>query len=248
MFKTDEGSNYVTFAISSEMKMADRIINALVDFMAFQGGGAYSDMKLVIRELLINSIEHGNKSSPGKTVSCKVEKIAPSRFKVSVEDEGEGFDHASLKMGMPGVHDSERKRGLPLVNSLADELIFNEKGNVVTAFVSTESNSSFHIASEGGGLTIMPEGNVTASNSERLRSILNDALSGGVREFIFDVRNVEDIDSVGLSSLIVLYRTLAKKDAPCSLSIINASKDLNKLFEMTHIGDLYEIKNSIQGI
>ena len=248
MFKTEEGNNYITFAISSEMKLVDRIANSLADFAASQGGGSYSDMKLVIRELLINAIEHGNKNDPGKSVSCRIEKIASNRFKVLVSDEGEGFDHASLEMGMPGVRDSERKRGLPLVNTLSDELIFNEKGNAVTVFVSTESNCSFNVVSEGNGLTIMPEGNITASNSDGLRTLLNDALADGVRSFVFDVKNVEDIDSVGLSSLIVLYRSLTKKAEPYSLSVINASKDVSKLFEMTHIGDLYEIKDHIQGI
>lgn len=248
MFKTDEGSSHISFAISSEMKMADRVINTLADFIESQGSGSYSDLKLVTRELLINAIEHGNKSNAEKSVSCKIEKIAPSRFKVIITDEGDGFDHASLNLGMPGVHDSERKRGLPLVNSLADELLFNETGNSVTAFVSTENSSSFQVSKENNGITIMPEGNITASNSESLRAILNDALTSGVRAFAFDVRNVEDIDSVGLSTLIVLYRSLIKQSEPYSLSVINASKDVSKLFEMTHIGDLYEIKQCAETI
>lgn len=248
MFKTEEGTNFVTFAISSEMKMVDRIINTLADFVASQGDGSYSDMKLVARELLINAIEHGNRNNPEKSVNCRIEKIASNRFKVEIADEGEGFDHASLKMGMPGIHDSERKRGLPLVNTLSDELVFNEKGNAVTVFVSTESSSSFKMETKDGILTIMPEGNITASNSDKLRTILNEAIAGGTRNFVFDVKNVEDIDSVGLSTMIVLYRSLSKKGEPHSLAIINASKDLAKLFEMTHIGDLYQLKDSFQEI
>ena len=54
---------------------------------------------IVLRELLLNALIHGNKNVAERHIKCRIEKLEKARLKV--EDEGSGFDYQNLDMRLP---------------------------------------------------------------------------------------------------------------------------------------------------
>lgn len=118
------------------------------------------NLKLCIRELIINAMEHGNlgisfeekseslmngtyielliKRQRNKTHADKqitVEySLTPKRIEVKITDEGEGFDHQKMLSRSINQLDDNilgHGRGIALVKNYIDSIVYNEKGNSV---------------------------------------------------------------------------------------------------------------------
>ncbi len=85
--------------------------------------------QLLMREALNNAVLHGSGSDARKTVECNV-KFDHDHFVIEVQDEGDGFCwQAAIQQSMRT--EALSGRGLPIMLAYADELSFNEKGNVL---------------------------------------------------------------------------------------------------------------------
>ncbi|NOX37095.1 MAG: ATP-binding protein [Calditrichaeota bacterium] len=96
------------------------------------------NLAIALTELVNNAIIHGNKSDPSKQVAIFVQ-YKPDRVEVSVLDEGEGFDPATLQNPTdPENLWKENGRGIFLVQHLIDDLIFEQtpQGLLVTMVIS----------------------------------------------------------------------------------------------------------------
>lgn len=83
------------------------------------------NIALAIHELVANAIEHGNQCNDEKSIVIQLSSKA-----IVVEDEGIGFDWPSyVKRGLSIHCDSQRGRGIALVQALMGDLIYNQKGN-----------------------------------------------------------------------------------------------------------------------
>jgi serine/threonine-protein kinase RsbW len=85
-----------------------------------------------LEEAIVNALEHGNSSDPGKAVRIRY-RVAPDRVEAVVTDEGPGFDPASLPN--PLTEESRRRprgRGVFLMRMYMTEVVFNARGNEVT--------------------------------------------------------------------------------------------------------------------
>lgn len=243
MFKIEEDKDTICFQISSEFKNVERIITEIKEFLHEMDISLPSGLKTVIRELLINAIEHGNKSNIDKKVKCTLEKVENGLFRVFVEDEGKGFDFAKVNMRMPKNPENERSRGFPLINSFAEDIEFNEAGNAVSAYVELKGETRFDIHINNGQALIKPSGDITAAVADEFREKLNQLFQEGITQFFFDLKDVEDLDSVSLSVFVILAKILANKDK--ELKIVNANDDLRNLFRMTRLDKIYEIAGKI---
>ncbi len=243
MFRLDEQENQIVFKFSAEMKLIDRLIKELKEvFPGFGDESSFSPLRLLMREMLINAVEHGCHKNPGLCVSGLVRRIADMRYLVTVEDEGDGFDYKSLNFRLSGDSTQFRSRGFPLINALSDGIEFNEKGNSVTVYITLQESTNFSVQEEGGTVKVVSSGSITASSSDKFREVLLDLLNKGYRKISFDMEKVEDIDSVGLSSFIILARNIMEKHGKdSSLEIFNASEDVKRLFEMTMLDKLFKI-------
>ena len=90
-----EKGKVFSFKISSDMDHVDFIIRKFKQFIHDLKIEASSNLKLVIRELLINAIEHGNRHDFSKCVTGTITSGDDLLFTVTVRDEGKGFDHES---------------------------------------------------------------------------------------------------------------------------------------------------------
>ena len=98
------------------------------------------ELMLAIDELVRNAIEWGNRFDEDRRVTVSY-YCAQDRIVIRVEDEGEGFDHADVAdptLDME-AHTQSREEsgkraggfGIHLIRNLMDEVLYNEKGNVV---------------------------------------------------------------------------------------------------------------------
>ena len=102
----------------------------------FQGGllsprRVRFNLRTALAEALANAIAYGNHSNPRRVVRVRVE-IAPDAVHLHVTDEGEGFDPARVPdPTLPERLEREDGRGLFVLRSLVDRVVFNERGNSV---------------------------------------------------------------------------------------------------------------------
>jgi len=100
-------------------------------------GYSYTDrdlfaLKLAIEEALTNAVKHGNKNDPEKHVRVKY-RITLQRADVVVEDEGTGFNPASLPDCT--CHENlctPHGRGILLMRAFMNSVVYNSTGNSVT--------------------------------------------------------------------------------------------------------------------
>ncbi|HEY8783901.1 MAG TPA: ATP-binding protein [Mucilaginibacter sp.] len=91
----------------------------------------FANMMTCLNEAAINAIVHGNKLDPNKKVIINAD-IEGRRIIWTVTDEGEGFDYNNLAdPTAPENLENLTGRGVFIIKHLADQCIFNTKGNEV---------------------------------------------------------------------------------------------------------------------
>jgi len=91
----------------------------------------FVNMHIVLTEAVQNAARHGNRSSPSRTV-CITATRDDDYYAFTVEDEGEGFDHAQIKD--PTEERRLKKaggRGIFIMAQLADFIHFSNEGKCV---------------------------------------------------------------------------------------------------------------------
>ncbi len=91
----------------------------------------FANMMTCLNEAAINAIVHGNKLDASKKVIVNAE-VDGRRIVWTVTDEGEGFDYNKLPdPTAPENLENLTGRGVFIIRHLADQYIFNAKGNEV---------------------------------------------------------------------------------------------------------------------
>jgi DNA-binding response OmpR family regulator len=136
---------WISLNLRCRIEIADRIIPFLRELSAGLSAEERENVGIAFRELLMNAIEHGAGNDPSKAVRLDYVRTARS-IVYKVLDPGEGFSlrdlpHAAVSNDpdAPYQHFEARERlglrpggfGILVSKSLADELIYNEKGNEV---------------------------------------------------------------------------------------------------------------------
>lgn len=90
----------------------------------------YANVLTCLSEAVINGIVHGNRQNPDKKVYINLEVIEDKRLIFTISDEGEGFDFNNLPdPTAPENLENLTGRGVFIIKKLADQCIFNSKGN-----------------------------------------------------------------------------------------------------------------------
>ncbi|SDM24502.1 serine/threonine-protein kinase RsbW [Daejeonella rubra] len=90
----------------------------------------YANVLTCLSEAVINGIVHGNRQNLDKKVYINLEVIEDKRLIFTVSDEGEGFDFNNLPdPTAPENLENLTGRGVFIIKKLADQCIFNSKGN-----------------------------------------------------------------------------------------------------------------------
>lgn len=242
IFESIESDNSITYLISSKMLLTDRVIRETKGFLKRLGFEAFSEFNLILRELLINAVEHGNRNISAKTVTCSLKHMRDVLFEITVSDQGNGFDYKQLDMAMPDDVGKLRKRGYPFIYAFSEKIEFNEKGNQITVYHNTYKETTFSTHNDKDWFVIMPSGDITATVTTNFGILLKKKVLEGIRKFRFDLLKVQEIDSVGLSAFIVLHKMLSKNGPKPDLEVINVCREIVELFRMTNLEKIYMIE------
>lgn len=97
-------------------------------------GTVQFDVDLLLREFMVNAMDHGNQLDPQKKVAVDV-RIGPKWIVLQIADEGPGFCWRSRIRTLPEEL-STSGRGLAIGALYAHRMRFNNAGNQVTLWIS----------------------------------------------------------------------------------------------------------------
>ena len=132
------------FAFSSDAQLIEGVTQLISKFCVEVHGCHSPLLPVVLNELLSNAIHHGNRDERDRLVHCTVTHEDDEHLKVTVQDEGDGFEHAVLTLAHPEYPSGVYPTGLVLVQALADEVVFSERGTKVTARIRIGSATPEH--------------------------------------------------------------------------------------------------------
>lgn len=130
--------------IASELTQVPRVQRAILDEVERHGYGpdAVFAVRLALEEALSNAIRHGNANDCTKQVTIDY-AVTDDEVRISVADEGPGFDPASLPD--PRAEENLERphgRGVMLMQAYMTEVFYNKKGNCVTMIRTRDGSPS----------------------------------------------------------------------------------------------------------
>ena len=104
------------------------------------GEDHYGNILIALTEAINNAITHGNKLDPNKKVKLNMSS-KNSNLSFVIQDEGEGFDFDNIPdPTLPENLTKLNGRGVFLMKSWADEVVFEAKGTSITLTFSISAN------------------------------------------------------------------------------------------------------------
>lgn len=229
----------LSMRFSSTLGHLDRAVEESTAFLLSQNAqGSLFEVKLLLREALLNAVLHGNAQDATRTVRLDL-LPGDGRLTLEVEDQGPGFDWRS-GLASQAPPEATSGRGLTILKLYADDVHFNAAGNKViltkavpglrrpdtvsedTADDTPRSTSMHDIRIEDGHTVLCPDGDIVASVTDDLRARLKDVLDEQSQPLVIDLKRVGLIDSVGIGLLIATHNTLSKKGQRLTLTNVNA--------------------------
>ena len=257
MFEIESFPGGRTIRFSASLSLLDRAVDETVQFIIGRNvTGNLFDVKLLLREALLNAVIHGNRSDPLRQVTLGV-AAADGRLTITVADQGPGFDWRS-GLAKPPPPEATSDRGLTILTLYADDVRFNAAGNQVTltkavsglrgpatppanAGDNTAWSLPMHdIRLEDCRTVLTPAGDIVASVADDLRTRLKELMGQLAGQLVIDLSRVELIDSVGIGLLIAVHNTLSKKGG--RLTLTHVSPDLATLLRTMRLDKHFSIQ------
>ena len=91
-----------------------------------------------------------------------------------------------------------------------------------------------------GAITIEISGRIDTTTAPQLEKEVNDNIAG-VSELIFDFKDVAYISSAGLRVLLTAQKVMNQQG---KMKIVNVSKDIMEIFDITGFADIMDIQQS----
>lgn len=118
----------------SQIKAISPFVEQLTSFIAKSRNkdGSEIDIEMALSEALANAVVHGNQEDPHKRVYVTCRCTVEGEVSITVQDEGQGFDIATLRD--PTAPENRLRtsgRGIYLIKTLMDEICFEKGGAVV---------------------------------------------------------------------------------------------------------------------
>jgi CheY-like chemotaxis protein/anti-sigma regulatory factor (Ser/Thr protein kinase) len=137
--------NWIALRLRCKLEIADRLVQFFRELHVDLTADQMADIAMAFRELLLNAIEHGGRADPEQKVEVAYISVSQAIL-YYIRDPGPGFSfgnlpHAAVSSAPddPFRHVEVRSQsgmrpggfGILMIRQIADELIYNEKGNQV---------------------------------------------------------------------------------------------------------------------
>ena len=257
MYEIQKFPGGLGFRFSADLTLLDRAVAETVDFLKAQhAGGTLFDVKLLLREALLNAVLHGSRGDPLRQVTLTL-GCADGRLTAVVADQGPGFDWRAAA-DAPPPPDAVSGRGLTIMTLYADDVRYNAAGNQVILVKAVpgltgpasppgvpgddtdRSPAMYDIRTIDGRTVLTPAGDIVASAADGLRNAVKDLLPSLDGPFAMDLSKVELIDSVGIGLLIAVHNSLSKKGG--RLALDHVSPDLAALLRTMRLDKHFSIQ------
>jgi serine/threonine-protein kinase RsbW len=187
--------------------------------------------ELALDEALTNAIVHGNRSDPAKQVHVTA-FADDARWGAIIRDQGRGFrPHEAARADTPETVLAETGRGIMLMDSYADDLVYSRQGNAVMLVrhrqvePELEERAAQAAAPTPGGppASARREGDVAVvrvaaqrasqENVSTIAGVVQSAAeaAGGL---VLDLSGVGLVTSVFLALLVSTHKRLSARGAP----------------------------------
>ena len=141
----------IEFELPSDLTLMNGVLQYLLERVAKLGliAPERSNLFIALDEAFVNAVKHGNKNDPTKLVRVGAE-LSPSEACFTIEDEGEGFDVATI----PDPRDpanlfKSSGRGVLLIYNIMDEVEYNAQGNRVKMVKRPERSAETQLVEPG---------------------------------------------------------------------------------------------------
>jgi len=131
-------SSSVPSTINSIRIVVEELIGSLQRECGVLEESILFELKVILNELLINAIRHGNLEDESKGVKINAGIGAHGKLYIIIEDEGCGFDYVNICDQLkPFCEDTqtsdmaESGRGILILRGLCDKVKVNSKGNKI---------------------------------------------------------------------------------------------------------------------
>lgn len=115
---------------STNIHLVEKFVEEISDELHLHDS-YFGNILIAVTEAFQNAVHHGNKDDEKKNVHLLVES-RPEGLLFSVIDQGSGFNYKDYEnLDDIVARGEEAGRGLALIHSLADEVIFSNKGRVI---------------------------------------------------------------------------------------------------------------------
>ncbi len=133
IFDVLQQTDSISFIFSSTMENIDNVCEKTLSYLRSE----ICDIKrhlfsinLVIREALTNAVRHGNESDSRKKVQFVLTIVQNKSIKLTIEDEGDGFDwRKQFNKDFP--EDDDHGRGTIIMSTYFNHYSYNDKGNIL---------------------------------------------------------------------------------------------------------------------
>lgn len=125
--------NQVQISISATFTWTGILTEFCREFVRIKSRADPTPVTVIFRELLSNAICHVNMLNRGKRVSLLVTYLDEGYFEIIVEEHGQGVDFADMGWDQSNQDRPLGRRGLALVQKLAEKLEFSNNGRHIRA-------------------------------------------------------------------------------------------------------------------
>lgn len=241
MYVVNKENSSISFEVSSQLKNIDRIVKEIKEFILLKKTYSLQELEQVLRELMLNAVEHGNRNDMAKNFSVSLSFVNDNRIELEVTDEGEGFGNDFFPIKRECRQGDPRNRGLILVNSIVDELKLGNTKSSIKAYLTLNIAFNWGVTQTDDTLQIMPVSNFSASSLEELRTILFQWLDENRSNCVLNLVNIDVLDSVTLSFLISFSQYLKREKRETEFLITEVHPLIMELFQLTQICSLYTV-------
>ncbi|MCX5801734.1 MAG: ATP-binding protein [Candidatus Eisenbacteria bacterium] len=122
------------------LRVVDRVSDTVADYVGFDEDEKNA-IAISVIEASTNAIQHGCGCSDAKHVILSYQ-IEENLLRVTVLDPGAGFDPSCVKCQLDEAAVESRGRGLAIIKSLMDEVVFEFEGGTSVTMVKRKGSAS----------------------------------------------------------------------------------------------------------
>lgn len=209
-----------------------------------------SEMQLAVDEVFTNIVLHGYENKPGGPISIS-RVYLPDEVVIEIADQGRSFNPFEISpINLFG--DQDHGYGWHLIRQISDRVVYTPKStqngwnrlSIFKKYYTKRTNvMEFTPIEQNGALIIQLDSETLDAKQvpEFKEQVIQTLENKGIDYVIFDLHNLQFIDSSGLGAFLSLFRHLNMKGGHLSLAAMNKSvKTIFELVSMQKIFDCHE--------